>query len=144
MQYRKFGKLDWNVSALGFGAMRLPAIDQGGQSVINEPAAIELMRHAVDKGVNYIDTAYPYHDGKSEVVVGKALLEGYREKVKLATKMPCWLIEKPEDFDRFLNEQLERLKTDHIEYYLLHALWTDRWKRMQEMDVFSWAEKAKA
>lgn len=142
MQYREFGKLNWSVSALGFGAMRLPTIKKEDKTLVDEDEAIKMIRYAIDQGVNYVDTAYPYHDGASEVVVGKALHNGYRDRVKLATKMPCWLIEKPEDFDKFLDEQLQRLQTDHIEFYLLHAIWTNRWEKMQRMQVFDWAETA--
>ena len=141
MQYRTFGNLDWKPSALGFGAMRLPFIgdDRGN---IDEPEAIRMMRYAIDHGVNYVDTAYPYHKGTSEVVVGKTLQDGYREKVKLATKLPCWLVKTSEDFDKYLTEQLERLQTDHIDFYLLHALRDKTWPTMVELNVFDWAEKA--
>jgi predicted aldo/keto reductase-like oxidoreductase len=144
MQYRKFGKLDWQISALGFGLMRLPYIpnEAGNWSNIDEPKATEMLHHAIDRGVNYVDTAYPYHEGNSERFLGRALQNGYREKVKLATKMPCWLVETPADFDKYLDEQLEKLQTDHIDVYLLHALWRDRWAKMQEMNVFEWAAKA--
>ncbi len=120
--------------------MRLPIIndDRGN---IEEPEAIRMMRYAVDHGVNYIDTAYPYHEGTSEIVVGKALQNGYRQKVRLATKLPCWLIEKSEDFDRYFNEQLERLQTDYIDSYLLHALREKTWSTMNELNVFEWAEQ---
>jgi predicted aldo/keto reductase-like oxidoreductase len=129
MQYRNFGRLDWKASALGFGCMRLPALDGKPNSPnIDETQAIGMIRHAIDSGVNYIDTAYPYHAGQSEVLVGKALLDGYREKVKVATKMPPWMVNGPEDFDRILNEQLGKLQTDHVDFYLLHALSLDRWR----------------
>ena len=143
MQYRNFGKLDWKPSALGFGCMRLPCSATAPSSQnIDEAAAVKMIRFAVDKGANYVDTAYPYHDGNSEVVVGKALLDGYRQKVKLATKSPVWLIRKPEDFDIYLNEQLKKLQTDHIDFYLLHALSEERWASVLKFEMLERAEAA--
>jgi len=141
LQYRKFGRLNWKVSALGFGAMRLPVID-GDTSRIDETAAISMIRYAIDHGVNYIDTAYPYHGGKSEALVGKALKGGYRERVKLATKMPIWLVNSQSDMTKFLDEQLVRLQTNKIDFYLLHNCKSDRWPKMKDLKVTQWAERA--
>jgi uncharacterized protein len=131
MQYRKFGKIAKDVSALGFGCMRLPTTDGIPQSeAIDEALTIRMIRHAIAEGVNYVDTAYPYHNGRSEVVTGKALRDGYRDRVILATKSPVWQIAKPSDFDVYLNEQLARLETDHVDVYLFHALSTERWEKI--------------
>lgn len=138
MQYRKFGSLDFEVSALGFGAMRMPTLPDSEK--VDEKKALEMIHYAFDHGVNYIDTAYPYHGGQSEEIVGKAL-KGYREKVKLATKLPTWLVEKKEDMDRLLNEQLEKLDVEQIDFYLLHALNKEKWNNMLSHDVFNWVEK---
>jgi predicted aldo/keto reductase-like oxidoreductase len=141
MQYRAFGRLDWRPSALGFGAMRLPTID-GDPAKIDEPEATRMIRYAIDHGVNYVDTAYPYHREMSEPFLGRALRDGYRERIRLATKMPCWKIEAVEDFDRYLDEQLVRLQIDHIDFYLLHGLDGRSWPKVRDLGVLRWAEKA--
>ncbi|MFC2078624.1 aldo/keto reductase [Candidatus Bipolaricaulota bacterium] len=141
MQYRTFGKLDWQPSALGFGAMRLPILENDSGK-INEELATRMIRTAIDSGVNYVDTAWPYHKEQSEPLVGRSLQDGYRDKVKLATKMPSWLIKESSDFDSHLNIQLERLQTDHIDFYLLHALNKTYWPALRDLGVFEWAEKA--
>jgi len=141
MNYRTFGKLGWKISILGFGAMRLPVRDNNMEN-INEPLAKKMIRYAIDNGVNYVDTAYPYHMGKSEVLVGKALKDGYREKVKLVTKLPMMHVTKKKDFDMYLNEQLKRLDQDHVDIYILHGMMKPLWELAKKLDVFTWAEKA--
>jgi hypothetical protein len=141
MKYHKFGTLNWEASALGFGAMRLPIVGNDFGN-INESEAIRMMHYAFDHGVNYVDSAYVYHKGNSEVVIGKALKDGYREKVKVATKLPIWMVNSPADFDRFLNEQLKRLQIDKIDFYLLHDLNKIRWPKLRDLGVLKWAEGA--
>ena len=148
MLYRKFGKTNESVSTLGFGCMRLPLLGKGDPTNIDEEKSIRLVRYAIDHGVNYIDTAYPYHGkgmahgGASEPFVGKALQDGYREKVKLATKLPSWLIKTREDMDKYLNEQLQRLQTDHIDFYLVHALDRTNWPKVKEAGVVDFLTQA--
>ena len=148
MLYRRFGKTNEMVSILGFGCMRLPLLPGGDASKIDEKLAIKLVRHAIDGGVNYIDTAYPYHGtgmakgGQSEPFVAKALKDGYREKVKIATKLPSWLIKTREDMDRYLNEQLERLETDCIDFYLVHTLNSKLWPILKEAGIAEFLDQA--
>jgi predicted aldo/keto reductase-like oxidoreductase len=124
--------------------MRLPANDEVTSSAnINEPAAIELIRHAIDGGVNYVDTAYVYHQQRSEEVTGRALLDGYRDKVFLATKLPMGKVEKAENYQELLDEQLRRLQTDHIDFYLFHGIDAALWEKIQRLDLLSCAEKAR-
>jgi len=139
MKYRKFGKLDWEVSALGFGVMRMPTKDDNPAN-IDKPEAIRMIRYAIDHGVNYLDSAYMYHSEQSEPLVAESLKDGYREKVRIATKMPIGMVEKPEDFDRLFNEQLRRLQDDRIDFYLLHGLDAAGWEKVRDFDVIKWAE----
>ncbi len=143
MQYRKMGKLDWKPSALGFGCMRFPTNDTASTSAnINEDKTVSLIRHAIDNGVNYVDTAYLYHFGKSEVVLGKALKDGYRDKVKIADKAPMAIITSAEQYDKILDEQLKRLDVDFIDFYLFHAVNAKTWEIMKNEDLFARAEAA--
>jgi hypothetical protein len=141
MKYRKFGHLDFKVSALGFGAMRLPCLNKD-MAKIDTVEATAMLHYAIDQGVNYVDTAYVYHAGNSELFLGQALKHGYRNKVKLVTKLPSWKVESARDFDKFFNEQLEKLQTDRVDFYLLHALNKDLWPKLRDLDVLSWAERA--
>ena len=135
MHYRYFGKDGWNVSALGFGAMRLPLV--AGTDDIDEEQAIHLLRSGVDRGINYIDTAYFYHGGKSETVVGAALRDGYREKVRVATKLPVHLVNTVGDAERLLDEQLARLGIDCVDYYLFHGLNKSHFEKMLKLDLIN-------
>lgn len=129
------------LSILGFGAMRLPVKQDGS---IDEEKATQMIRHAIDNGVNYVDTAWPYHMGESEPFLGRALAEGYREKVKLATKQPQWMVKSPKDMDMFLKKQLEKLNTDHIDYYLIHSLVGSSWENIRDLGVTDFLDRAKA
>jgi len=148
MLYRKFGKTNEQVSILGFGCMRLPLMSGGVAANINIAESSRLIRYAIDQGVNYIDTAYPYHGtgmgsaGQSEPVVGRILRDGYREKVKLATKLPSWLVHCRKDMDKFLDEQLKRLETDNIDFYLVHALNKSSWKNLRDLGIGGFLEQA--
>lgn len=140
MKYRPFGRLDWQSSVLGFGAMRLPIIGNDAAK-INEPEATRMIRYAIDHGLNYVDTAYVYHRGTSEGFLSRALRDGYRERIKLATKLPSWKIETHEDMDKRLSEQLTRLQIDNVDFYLLHGLDNERWERLTRLNVLDWAER---
>ncbi len=143
MQYRKFGKLDWQVSALGFGCMRLPTID-GKSGIIDQEKVTQMIRRAIAAGINYFDTAYGYHEQMSEVALGKALEGGYREQVRIATKSPIWLVNESGDFDRLLDQQLQCLQTGTVDFYLLHALNRGAWEKVLRLDLLRRAEAAKA
>ncbi|MBN2554273.1 MAG: aldo/keto reductase [Spirochaetales bacterium] len=140
MQYRKFGRLDWKASILGFGMMRLPV--KGGMKNIDRREAARMLHYAVEHGVNYFDTAYTYHGGESEKLLGRTLGRSLGDRVRAATKMPSWLVNRPSDLDRILNEQLRRLKTDHIDFYLLHNLNRQYWTNMRELSALEWAGRA--
>jgi predicted aldo/keto reductase-like oxidoreductase len=140
MQYRNVPKNGDQLSALGFGAMRLPMTRLGR---IDEERATRQIRGAIDAGINYIDTAVPYHGGESERFLGRALQDGYRKKVKLATKLPPQNVNTRDDMDRILGIQLKKLRTDHIDYYLLHGLEATQWKRLYDLGVLDFLDKAK-
>ena len=140
MLYRKMPKNGDKLSILGFGAMRLPVKQDGS---IDEAKATQMVHHAIDNGVNYVDTAWPYHMGESELFLGRVLAEGYREKVKLATKQPQWMVKSRKDMDRFLNKQLEKLNTDHIDYYLIHSVVGSSWNNIRDLGVTDFLDSAK-
>lgn len=142
MNYRTIKSTGTKVSILGFGMMRLPIIGNDVKN-INKKEATKMVRTAIDAGVNYIDTAYPYHGEMSELFTGEVLLDGYREKVNLATKLPMWLIKSKKDAEHYFNLQLERLKTNHIDFYLFHALNQEHWNTIKNNDLLAWIEEKK-
>ena len=141
MEMRSFDKLGIRTSLLGFGCMRFPVDAQGK---INEPEAERMIDRAIAAGVNYIDTAYPYHNGDSEPFVGKVLKKYDRGSFYLATKLPCWNVKTLEDVDRLFNEQLSRLQTEYIDFYLMHAMNGELFARMEKLGVVKRLEELKA
>ncbi|MGL5439764.1 MAG: aldo/keto reductase [Filifactoraceae bacterium] len=148
MRYRNFGKTGKSVSILGFGCMRLPEknITKDGIEtvVIDEELAIPMVRKAIDSGVNYIDTAYGYHGGKSEAFVAKVLADGYRDKVYLADKLPVYQVKTKEDVESYFNEQLDRLGVEYIDFYLLHNIDRNHWKTVLDLEILEFMERKKA
>jgi predicted aldo/keto reductase-like oxidoreductase len=144
MKYRKFGMLGWEGSVLGFGAMRLPLIDENPAN-IDEAESIKMIRYAIDHGVNYLDLGYPYDMRQHELqarTISKVLQDEYRQKIKVAATLPTFLVNSSLDFDRYLNEQLQWLQMDRIDFYLLGRLTQESWPRLQELGVLPWAESA--
>ena len=151
MLYRKLGKTGRKVSVLGFGCMRLPlkhGLDKATDvfdptKPIDEDQATAMIHYAIEQGVNYFDTAYPYHGGQSEAFLGKALA-GYRDRVMVATKSPIWLVQTAADFDRFLDEQLGKLNTSYVDFYLLHSLGRQSWQRMKDLGALPFLDRVAA
>jgi len=146
---RPFGRTGEWVSILGFGCMRLPVIG-GRMDQIDVQAAADMMRYAIDHGVNYFDTAYPYHAGSpegpgaSESFLGEVLSQGgYRQRVLVATKLPGWLVNSRDDMDRILEGQLDRLQSDYVDCYLLHGIDAAMWKKLCDLDVTGFLDAAK-
>lgn len=139
MRYREIGNTGEKVSILGFGCMRFPLKD----NKIDKKKSREMLIYAIDNGINYIDIAYPYHNGESEIFVGEVLKDGYREKVKLATKLPSWLVNKREDMYKYIYEQLEKLQTDYIDFYLIHNLNKKDYTRLKENGLFDFIKDIK-
>jgi predicted aldo/keto reductase-like oxidoreductase len=148
MQYRRFGKTGAVISALGFGCMRLPLIPGGNNSQIDEEATEALVNQAIEAGVNYFDTAYVYHSvnlqkGESEPVMGR-ILEKVRSRFYIATKFPCWFLNDESDYDRILNDQLARLRTDHIDFYLIHNINHTNWDKLKNTGYKAFLDRALA
>ena len=139
MLYRTVPKNNDKLSILGFGAMRLP----GKKQKIDEQEAEKQILYAIDKGVNYIDTAYTYHNGKSEIFLGKIISKNNnRNKIKLATKLPHWAARNKNDLMDLLNEQLRKLRTDYIDYYLVHNLNGSVWEKAKRKGLIEFLDEA--
>jgi predicted aldo/keto reductase-like oxidoreductase len=136
------GSLDWEVSALGLGCMRLPA-RRFTPMRADTGRSLRLIRHAIDQGINYVDTAWPYHLGDSERILGMTLQGSYRERVHLVTKLFMPLVRKREDFDQFLNTQLKRLHTDYLDIYLFHGLNAGSFEKVKRLGLIEKMEEAK-
>lgn len=150
MQYRVLGKTGEEKSILGFGCMRLPLTDPSNPESIDIDLATSMLHEAIEAGVNYIDTAYNYHSlggrsgpGQSEPFVGRALEGGYRQKVSVATKLPSWLVEKHEDMDRILDHQLQRLRAQRIDFYLVHNINAGTWDPIRLNGLFDFLDRAR-
>lgn len=147
MLYREMGKTGEKVSILGFGCMRLPI--RGSYVQIDVEKASNLLNYALDQGINYLDTAYPYHGistshgGNSEIFLGEYLTESSRrDEVYLATKLPTWRLENGGDMENFLTQQLQRLQTDYIDFYLLHSLKEKQWFHLEDLGVLEFLDQA--
>ena len=142
MKYRTFGKLGIQGSAFGLGCMRFNGA-ASGDSVIDEQKAVSLIRRAIDGGVTYLDTAYVYLDKTSEIVLGKALQDGYRDKVTIATKMPAEAVKNRADMEALLAEELTKLQTDHIDFYLMHGIDKEKWEYFKSIGAPEFFEEMK-
>ncbi len=140
MEKRTIDKLGVDVSLLGFGCMRFPTTAEGK---IDEAEAEKMLDKAYAAGVNYFDTAYPYHNGESEPFVGKVMKKYDRSSFFFATKLPVWAVESVADAERIFNEQLEHLQTDYVDFYLLHAMNKEKWDKMKELGVVDYCAKLK-
>lgn len=138
MKYRIFPKTGDPISLLGLGTMRMPS---HGDGKLDHQESVRLIQRAIDLGVNYVDTAYMYHDGESEIVVGKALKEGYREKVFLADKMPVWLAKDEKEMKELFEEQFRRLNVEGIDFYLVHNITVPIWKRAKKYGLMNFLEE---
>lgn len=142
MYYKPYRDTDRKISLLGLGCMRLPKLSADKEE-IDYPEAQKLVDYAFAQGINYFDTAYRYHGGDSELFVGQALKKYPRDQFNLATKLPIWMLEKPEDIDRIFEDQLKRLQVEYFDFYLLHALSKDTFEKSEQLGVYQRLSKFK-
>ena len=148
METLTIGQTGIKTSRFGLGCMRLPleVLPDGNTDParIDEPAAIAMIRHAIDHGANYVDTAHGYHGEQSKFVLGRALRDGYRERAVVVSKLPPWNVQTAEDFDRLLDEHLAALETEYLDIWLLHALNLETWTKLHDLGVLEHLDQAKA
>lgn len=140
---RKFKNTDLEISLLGLGCMRFPTIKSGDKDIIDEVKSQEIVDYAYTHGVNYFDTAYPYHQGESEIFIGKALKKYPRDSFNLVSKLPMWLIKEEADLEKYFNEQLKKCQTDYFDFYLCHALSAERFETIKKFSIFEFLCKKK-
>ena len=146
MQYRKLGKSDIKVSTLGFGCMRFPTMPTEDESLspfeipVNEEESEKMLLYAMEHGINYFDTAYPYHGGKSEKILGRTM-KPHRDKIMIATKLPAMMVKEASDVERFIDEQLKRLDSSYVDFYLLHGMNSHSWSLMKEYKALDFMER---
>ncbi len=145
MKYRKFGKLGIERSAFGVGCMRFPKKkDENGTETVDMELAKKIVYTAIEGGVNYIDTAYVYSDGQAEKILGEILDGGRRERVSIATKLPIWEVKEYDDMPRIFETELKALRTDHIDFYLVHCLGREQWRRLEALGITRFLDSLKA
>ncbi len=142
VKYRQFPGIDQDISILGFGCMRLPR-NSSDDSDVDVPRSKQMIRAAIDQGVNYIDTAWTYHGQKSELILADVLADGYRERVFLTTKLPSWIVESREHMDELLEKQLEKLNTPWVDGYLVHSLDRKLWNKLLDMGLLDFLDSVK-
>ncbi|MCL2593189.1 MAG: aldo/keto reductase [Defluviitaleaceae bacterium] len=140
METRKIGKIKEDISLLGFGCMRFPLNADG---TINEEESSRMLDYAIENGVTYLDTAYPYHGGESENFVGRYIKKHKRENLQVVTKLPIYYVESKEDVEKYFNEQLEKMQVEYFDFYLIHALNAERWERVKKYEVLEYFEEMK-
>ncbi len=143
MEKRNYKNTDLKVSLLGMGCMRLPRISPDKDDIDYDKAQ-EIIDYAYANGVNYFDTAYGYHSGKSELFVGHALKKYPRESFFLASKMPIWCAKEPADVEKIFYEQLEKCQTEYFDFYLFHSQNANNFKKCKEFGVYEFLSKMKA
>ena len=135
MEYRELRGGKEKVSLLGFGCMRLPRLYPDKPEIDTELGQ-RMVDYAYSHGVNYFDTAYPYHEGLSEPFIGAALSKYPRESYNLVTKLPTWLINGEADIEHYFNEQLQKCGVDYFDFYLVHSLNAERFETVQKLHIF--------